>query len=334
MRRTLYDSAMRVTTLEAHVAGAAVRLVTSGIPSIDGATMVERQQSFEARASAIALRLTREPCGHAGMVGVVLTEAEQPDADAGLLFFTGAGPRGHSGHAAMGAIVLARANGLLTSSRALAALDTPAGPCLVELLRAGNGSSARVRYEGPPATVVRGNQRVTVRSRTLRLDLAWSGTEIVAIVEGESAGVPLSAAHTLELRRAAREILEVLEGMVAPIPPGHREAVAPSACVFVGPASTTDADVRAVMVRADGSVSRSPSASGTAAVAVVLAAMGLLPPGAPSRHESLSGTSWLAEVTSAGELSKVAITADVHQTGACDWHLEAGDPLMRGALWA
>jgi len=297
--------------------------------------MDERQQSFEVRASTIASRLTREPCGHAGMVGVVLTESERTDADAGLLFFTGAGPRGHSGHAAMGAIVLARAHGLLTSARAQTVLDTPAGSCLVELLRAGNGSAARVRYEGPPATVVRGNQRVTVRGgRTLRLDLAWSGTEMVAIVEGESAGVPLSATHTLELRRAAREILDVLEGMVAPVPPGQIEGVAPGACVFVGPSSSTEADVRAVTVRADGSVSRSPSASGTAAVAVVLAAMGLLAPGIPSRHESLSGTSWTAEVTSAGDLSRVAITADVHQTGACAWHLEASDPLTRGVTWA
>jgi proline racemase len=182
--------------------------------------------------------------------------------------------------------------------------------------------------------VLRGNQRVTLKAgRSIRFDLAWSGSEVVAIVEGESAGVPLSVSHTLELRRAAREILEVLEGMVAPVPPGRSQGVPPGACVFVGPAASADADVRAVMIRADGTVSRSPSASGTSGVAVVLSAMGLLPPGAPSRHESLSGTSWLAEVTSDGEVSRVSITAEVHETGGCDWHVRPGDPLPRGVAW-
>ncbi len=324
---------MRVTTLEADVAGAAVRLVTSGVSSAAGTTMVERQQSFEADTSAVTLQLTREPCGHAGMVGVVLTEPERAEAEAGLLFFTGAGMRDHSGHAAMGAIVLARTHGLLTSGRVETALDTVGGPCLVTLLPPGERSGTRVRYQGPPAAVVRGNQRVTVRGRVLRFDVAWSGTEVVAIVEGESAGVPLSATHTLELRRTAREILEVLGGMVPAVASGEREGASPEACVFVGPATGPDADLRAVMVRGDGSVSRSPSASGTSAVAVVLAAMGLVPPGAAARLESLSGTSWTAEVTPDGERSRVAITAEVIETGACQWHVDVGDPLTRGVVW-
>jgi proline racemase len=250
-----------------------------------------------------------------------------------MLFFTGAGHRALSGHAAMGAIVLARAHGVLTSRDARTTIDTAAGPFVVELLP-GSKSGTGVRYEGPPAAVLRGNQRVTLKAgRSIRFDLAWSGSEVVAIVEGESAGVPLSVSHTLELRRAAREILEVLEGMVAPVPPGRSQGVPPGACVFVGPAASADADVRAVMIRADGTVSRSPSASGTSGVAVVLSAMGLLPPGAPSRHESLSGTSWLAEVTSDGEVSRVSITAEVHETGGCDWHVRPGDPLPRGVAW-
>jgi proline racemase len=232
----------------------------------------------------------------------------------------------------MGAIVLARAHDVLTTRSPLTTLDTPAGPCVVELLP-GSKSGTAVRYEGPPAAVLRGNQRVTFRGRALRFDLAWSGHEVVAIVEGESAGVPLSARHTLELRRAALEILDVLEGLVAPVPPGGTDVVPPGACVFVGPAASVEADVRAVTIRADGTVSRSPSASGTSAVAVVLAAMGLLQPGVPSRHESLSGTSWTAEVAPAGEHSRVTITADVHETGSCDWLSRPGDPLTHGVVW-
>ena len=121
--------------------------------------------------------------------------------------------------------------------------------------------------------------------------------EVVAIVEGEAAGVPLSSAHALELRRAALELITTLDAMLTLTPPGLRDTVPVTACAFVGPASDLGADVRSVLVRGDGSVSRSPSVSGTTAVSVVLAAMGLLTPGAVCRHESLSGTSWIAEAT-------------------------------------
>ena len=330
---------MRVTTLDAHVGGAAVRLLTSGVPRIDGASMAERRLSLEAVAEDVSFLLTREPRGHAGVVGVILTEAERVDADAGLLFLTGAGGRGLSGHAAMAAAALALNHGLVTPRTPdVLRFDTEAGPVVV--LVATRDASHRVRavrYEGPPAAVLRGDVRMTTSRRTVRVDIAWSGSELVAIVEGEAAGVPLSSSHALELRRTAHEIITTLDGMLALTPPGHA-AVAPiAACAFVGPATDLHADVRSVLVRSDGTVSRSPSASGTAAVSVVLAAMGMLTPGAVCRHESLSSTSWTAEATPVEEsdsaLMTVALTAEVHATGMHEFVLDAGDPLRRGVAW-
>jgi proline racemase len=330
---------MCVTTLDAHVGGAAVRLVTSGLPPIDGGSMSERRLSFEQAAADLTLRLTREPRGHAGMVGVILTEPERADADAGLLFFTGAGGRILSGHAAMAAGALALNHGLLTPRIPdVMHIDTEAGPAVIRVAaRDGRQRATSMRFEGPPAAVLRGNVAVTTGRRTLRVDVAWSGSELVAIVEGEAAGVPLSSSHALELRHTALELLTTIDAMLALTPPGHAEVVPITACAFVGPASDLQADVRSVLVRADGSVSRSPSASGTAAVSVVLTAMGLLAPGAVCRHESLSGTSWIAETTPAAQepatLTTVAVTAEVHATGAHEFVFERTDALKRGVPW-
>ena len=85
--------------------------------------MAERRLSFENTAGDVSLLLTREPRGHAGVVGVVLTEADRPDADAGMLFFTGAGSRPLSGHAAMAAAALALNHGLVTPRAARPAAD-------------------------------------------------------------------------------------------------------------------------------------------------------------------------------------------------------------------
>ena len=330
---------MRVTTLDAHVGGAAVRLATSGLPRIDGASMAERRLSFDRVADDVSLLLTREPRGHAGLVGVVLTEADRPDADAGMLFFTGAGPRALSGHAAMAAAALALNHQLLTTQAPdVLRLDSESGPFSIGIAARDVRQRVRaVRFEGPPAAVLRANTRVTTTRRTVRMDIAWSGSEVVAIVEGEAAGVPLSSSHTLELRRAALELLAALDELVL-APPGHVDAVPVTACAFVGPATDLGADVRSVLVRSDGHVSRSPSASGTAAVSVVLVAMGLLAPGAVYRHESLSGTSWTAEAMPSpldpDTLTTVAVTADVYATGVHEFLVDVGDPLTRGVLWA
>ena len=330
---------MRVTTLDAHIGGAAVRLVTSGLPRIGGESMAERRLSFEDAAGDVGLLLTREPRGHAGMVGVVLTEGDRADADAGLLFFTGAGARPLSGHAAMGAAALALNHGLVTPRTPdVLHIDSESGAAALHVAaRDGDQRVTAIRFEGPPAAVLRGDVRVTTSRRTLRVDVAWSGSEVVAIVEGEAAGVPLSSAHALELRRAALELITTLDAMLTLTPPGLRNTVPVTACAFVGPASDLGADVRSVLVRGDGSVSRSPSVSGTTAVSVVLAAMGLLTPGAVCRHESLSGTSSIAEATPSpldpAALMAVAVTAEVHATGNHEFVLEPGDRLTRGVPW-
>jgi proline racemase len=330
---------MGIATLDAHIGGAAVRLVTSGLPRIEGASMAERRSSFELVAGDLALCLTSEPRGHAGMVGVVLTEPDRADADAGMLFFTGAGPRRLSGHAAMAAVALALDHRLMTPRvDGVVRLDSEAGAVAVHVVgRDAGGRVRRLRYEGPPAAVLRGNVRATAARRGIRADLAWSGSEVVAIVEGEALGVPLSASHTLELRQAALELITTLDETLLLTPPGTTDPAPVTACALVGPAGDPNADVRSVLVRSDGTVSRSASASGTAAVAVVLAAMGLVAPGAASRHESLSGTSWTAEVEpqagAPGDAQSVAIAADVYSTGTHEFVIASGDPLPRGVRW-
>jgi proline racemase len=327
---------MHIATLDGHVAGGAVRLVISGLPTLDGQTIAERRSSFEARAGHIGDALSREPRGHAGIVGVVLTEPERESADCGMVFFTGAGCRAMSGHAAMGAAALAIDAGILAPRLAgRVEIDTEAGPLVVGYDTSSGVLPGLVRVIGAPAHVVRGAARVTTARRTLAADIAWSGSELVAVVDGESAGVPLSLGHTLDLARAAREVLDAVEGAVRVFVPGSDRRGHVTACVFVGPPSDDRADVRAVMVRDDGSVSRTASASASAALGAVLAAMGVASGGSRTRIENLAGLSWEVELGAALEQGgwPVTIRAEVHPTGTHSFALGSSDPLVRGAAW-
>lgn len=312
-----------------------MRLVTSGLPSIEGATMAERRSSFEARAGIIADALSREPRGHSGVVGVVLTEPERAEADCGMVFFAGAGTRPLSGHAAMAAGAIAVVHGLVASRVAgRVEIDTEAGALRLEVSD-GPEWPRRARLTSPPACVIRGAARVTTARRVLNCDIAWSGSELVAVVDGESAGVPLSAAHTLELRRAGRELLDAIAQTLSVTHPVSRSRGDVTACVFVGPPADDRADVRAVMVREDGSVSRTASASASSALAVVLAAMGMSAADRPTRHENLAGISWDVALAEQVEEARwrVAIAAEVYLTGEHEFTLDPSDPMVRGAVW-
>lgn len=327
-------------TLDAHVAGGAVRLVTSGVPVLAGTTIAERRQSFEHQADDVRLLLCREPRGHSGLVAVVLTESEREGADAGMLFLTGAGYRPLSGHAAMGAVASALNDGLLGPRQGGAVqLDTEAGEVEVRVTgRDVTGRVTSVALQSPPAMVVRGKVRVVTERRAFSVDIAWSGSELLAIVDAEGAGVPLAPQRALEIQRAGRQTLQSLEESVTVTAPGAAGAGVISGCVFVGPAASDTADIRNVLVRADGTLARSPSASATGAVSAVLSAMGVLPPGASSRHESLSGLSWVATVAPAQQEDSsaavlVRIDAEVFATGRHEFVREGGDVAHSAAVW-
>lgn len=329
---------MRVKTIDAHVAGAAIRLVTAGLPAIEGDTMSERRASFEAAADGIRRLICLEPRGHAGVLGIALTEPDRAEADAGVLFFDGMGMPLLSRAGLIGATALALDARLITPRIAdRLELDTEAGPVSSQVTRrSAGGQVAAVSVDGPPAAVVRGNARVTTASRSVSFDLAWSGADVLAIAEAEAAGVPLAAARALELQRAGVDLLRHVNERFAVAVPGYVEPRPVDGVVFVGAASHPGADVRAVLVRADGRVSRTPSGSGTAAVCAVLSAMGVLG-GGVAVIESLGGAVWSAQVSAAEPLNgapsvRVAIESPVFRTGVHEFTHDAEDPLI-GVTW-
>jgi proline racemase len=105
--------------------------------------------------------------------------------------------------------------------------------------------------------------------------------------------------------------------------------------VFTGPSARPDADLRSITVCADGTVDRSPSGSGTAAVLAVLDAMGLASPDRPLRHEGPSGLTFEARVvdrvtTPAGAAIIAEVSGRAWVTGEHVFLLDPADPLKTG----
>jgi proline racemase len=117
------------------------------------------------------------------------------------------------------------------------------------------------------------------------VDVAFGG-EFYAIVDSESVGVAIDAAHAPQLVRAGIEISAALKA-----------SNDVQGTIFTGPARGS-ADLRTATVLEGGILKRSPGAGGTCALLAVLDAMGLLEINQVFTHEGVVGTTLKGRVLS------------------------------------
>jgi proline racemase len=340
---------LRLKTIDAHAAGEPLRLIVDGFPSPRGKTMLDKREWVRANADHLRRALMLEPRGHADMYGAILTEPVAPGSHAGILFMHNEGYSTMCGHGIIAVTTMALERGLLMPGGDGASIfyDSPAGTVRARAsLRSGGagkpggaGSSDAVRVESVaflnvPSFVLHGGLAVKLASRTVRADVAFGGA-FYAIVDSESVGLPIDAAHLPELRRAGMEIKQAIEAALTIVHPLDAGLTGIYGTIFTGPPSDDTADLRNVTIFADAEVDRSPCGTGTAAVMAVVDAMGLLGADRPFVHESLIGTRFngrVASRTQVGELSAIVpeIEGSAWITGEHTFLIDDDDPLREG----
>src|SRR5438034_4136996 len=83
--------ALRLTTIDAHAAGEPLRIVTSGLPELLGATILERRRYLQTHLDHVRRALMWEPRGHVNMYGCIVTPPVTGEAHLGVLFMHNAG---------------------------------------------------------------------------------------------------------------------------------------------------------------------------------------------------------------------------------------------------
>lgn len=330
---------LRIGAIDAHVAGAVVRLVSSGFPVPRGERLADRDRWLAKRHDRLCRALVLEPRGHEGVTLALLLEPVTPGADAAVLFRHASGSAGLCGHGLIGALTIAVERHLLVPrDRARVRVDTLGGivEARVELAKGADPARVeRVRYVGPPALVLAGGLPIHVGQRVVPVDLAWAG-ECFAIVDGESAGVPLVRARLGDVRAAAAALTAAVERAAPLVHPATGRPASLAGVVFTGPPERPESLLRCQVIYADGTADRSPSGTGVAATTAVIAAMGL-DAGEPFVVESLSGLTLSGQVI--GEAKEPAGAVEVEIAGS-GWitaeHtfvIDPTDPLREGMAW-
>jgi len=291
---------IRIKTIDAEVAGEAVRLIVSGGPTVPGRTMAEKLNWLRRKGGELRSLLMLEPRGHAGMHGAMLTEPTSPKAHAGVLSMHAAGFPLVSGESIIGAVTIALENKLIDGVGDEVLIDTPAGlfrarPRLGATGLSDEAQSAKadarvtsVAVTGVPSFVHTAGLPLRIASRSIAVDIAFGG-QFYAIADSEAIGMSIDMTNARALVRIGREIKDAIESTLHVQHTIDARLKDIHGTIFTG-ASRAAADLRSATVLDGEVLRRSPGVTGTAALLAVLDAMGLLTEGYRFTHEGVLGT--------------------------------------------
>src|SRR5699024_2386715 len=119
----------QLSTVDLHVAGLPVRVVTAGVAALPGATMEQRRQHFIAHRDDLRTMLGCEPRGPGWMSGAILQPSTRPAAEWGVLFseVTGVLPMCGAGTLAVATARVRTGMVTLTEPVTTIRLDVPIG---------------------------------------------------------------------------------------------------------------------------------------------------------------------------------------------------------------
>ena len=304
-----------IKTIDAEVAGEAVRLVVGGGPAVPGRTMVEKLKWLRRHGDAMRRLLMLEPRGHAGMHGAMLTEPTSPHAHAGVLSMHAAGFPLVSGEGIIAAVTIALEHRLIQGVGVddEVIIDTPVGPFRTSA-RATDAPVARMDVTGVPAFVHSAGLGLKIGTRHITVDIAFGG-HFYAIADSEAIGIPIDIANAAALVRMGREITDAIESAVHVEHPGEAGVKNVHGTIFTG-AARGAADLRSATVLGGDILRRSPGVTGTAALMAVLDAMGLLTDDRRFIHEGVLGTTLQGGVARRVQVGETAAIVPVIEGAA------------------
>jgi proline racemase len=315
---------IQVSTVDYHTGGEPFRIVTGGVPPLEGRTILDKRRWAREHLDAIRRLLVYEPRGHADMYGCFVTEPEDHDADLGVVFFHNAGFSTACGHGTIALVTWAIDSGRVEASDGDLELvvDVPSGR-LPTVARVENGNVVSVRFRNVPAFVQARSLQAAGRS----VDVAFGGAFYASLGERVE---PRELPRLIELGRSIKADLERTHEIAHPREPELRDVYGVIFWQEEGEAPLTQ---RNVTVFADGEVDRSPCGSGTSARLALLHDEGRLGLGDPLRHRSIVGSEFTGRVVEEVENGVVTeIEGSAHLTGRHEFVLEPDDELGGGFL--
>jgi proline racemase len=328
-----------IRTVDYHTAGEPFRIVTGGVPELEGPSVLRRRRWAIDHLDGVRRLLVNEPRGHADMYGAFVTPPDDDWADLGVVFFHNEGFSTACGHGTIALVTWAVETGRIEvapGARSVAVtVDVPSGRLACEARLDADGRVEAVRFRNVPSFVIARDVTVRTSGGLVTLDVAFGGA-FYGTVEASALGLGIDATDLPRLIALQRELRPALERSLDVVHPVEPDLAGIYGVIFwerLGPT-----EQRNVVVFADGEIDRSPCGSGTSARLAVLHARGEIAVGERFHHRSIVDSSFDAWVvdegpTVGGHPSVITeVEGSAYRTGESMFSLDPRDPLGTGFL--
>jgi proline racemase len=325
--------ALCISTIDMHTGGEPLRIVTDGLPELQGRTVLEKRRYFRERFDHLRTGLMFEPRGHADMYGAVLTRSA--DADFDVFFLHNEGYSTMCGHAIIALTRYVIEAGLVDKSDI--SFNVPAGR-IEARAHAADGRFLRTSFCNVPSFVYRRDEELRIDGfGKVRFDVAYGGA-FYALVDATALGIELAPAHCMRLIDAGRRIKHAVMASMPIEHPFEPDLSFLYGTIFVGPPHDSSHHSRNVCIFADGEVDRSPTGSGVSARAALHHARGELGANETITIESILGSTMtvrVAATTTFGRYDAVIpeVSGTAHYTGRHEFWFDPDDPLANGFIF-
>jgi len=321
--------------IDAHTCGNPVRVVTSGRPDLEGATMGERRRHFMKTYDWMRTGLMFEPRGHDMMSGAFLYPPLRNDTDISFLFVETSGCLPMCGHGTIGTVTVILQNGLVrprTPGRLR--IEVPAG--VIEAYYTMNGPVVEsVKIVNVPSYLDREGVEVDCPGiGRLKLDVGYGGN-FYGIVDPQENFRDLADLTAGDIIRLSPVVRKLVNEKYTFVHPGDNTIKGMSHMLWTGKPTRAGADARNAVFYGDKAIDRSPCGTGTSARMAQLHAKGRLKKGDTFVHESYIGslfTGRVEEETTVG--GKKAIVPSIEGwakvTGFNTIFIDDDDPYAHG----
>jgi trans-L-3-hydroxyproline dehydratase len=330
-----------VKTVDMHTGGEPLRIVTDGLPPIDGSTVLEKRRFFKENYDFLRTGLMWEPRGHADMYGAIVTPSNNADFD--VFFLHNEGYSTMCGHAIIALTTLVLEAGLLRRAAkgdengTSVTFNVPAGRIQARA-KISAGRVCDVTFRNVPSFVFLKDGAIEVPGiGRVQFDIAFGGA-FYALVDAHSLGLSLTPESFIALIEAGRRIKHAIAQAFDVSHPYEKDLSFLYGVIFTGPPLETHHHSRNVCIFAAGEVDRSATGSGVSARAALHHARGDLELNRTIVIESILGSTMSVTVTEAVKFGTYdAVVPEVggsaFVTGRHEFFFDPADPLRRGFIF-
>ncbi|RMF56661.1 MAG: proline racemase [Calditrichaeota bacterium] len=325
-----------IKTIDAHTEGEPLRVILSGLPELEGKTILERRQFMQKHLDHLRKALMWEPRGHADMYGCVITPPVTEEADFGVLFLHNEGYSTMCGHGIIGVVKVALETGILPIEDApeQIAIDTPAG-LVVAYPRISQGRVESVAFHNVPSFVLLKDKIVEVpQLGRVTFDVAFGGA-FYAFVDADSLNIELTSPNYRKLIELGMAIKHAVMEQFPIEHPFEEDLSFLYGTIFTGSPRNANHHSRHVCIFAEGEVDRSPTGTGVSARLALLYEKGELKVDQTIIIESLIDSTFSGRVvttTTFGQYPAVIpeVGGRAFITGVQQFCIDPEDPLKYG----